>query len=165
MNYIPIYSQVQPKATSHGGTPYATTNVVRIPRGYSINNIDVETAKHELAHTVRHSLDGSMFHFLQDALRYWYMRQHTCSTVSNYAYAFNEGWAEYWAGSCRRSLYGGSKTNFKIEGNVANALRELQSKCSSTFRQMVQVLQDNRGKVHSFASFNSLHYAKYKCKL
>ena len=37
----------------HGGTPYSTTNTIRIPSGY---DYDLETAKHELAHTVRHTL-------------------------------------------------------------------------------------------------------------
>ena len=37
----------------HGGTPYATTNKIRIPSGYRYT---YTTAKHELAHTVRHTL-------------------------------------------------------------------------------------------------------------
>ena len=41
------------KAPLHGGTPYATTNKIRIPSGYSYR---FQTAQHELAHTVRHSL-------------------------------------------------------------------------------------------------------------
>ena len=40
-------------APIHGGTPYSTTDKIRIPSGY---NYDFGTAKHELAHTVRHSL-------------------------------------------------------------------------------------------------------------
>ena len=40
-------------AVLHGGTPYATTNKIRIPKGY---NYDENTARHELAHTVRHTL-------------------------------------------------------------------------------------------------------------
>ena len=41
------------RAPIHGGTPYSTTDKIRIPSGY---NYDFGTAKHELAHTVRHSL-------------------------------------------------------------------------------------------------------------
>ena len=45
--------KVVTRAPVHGGTPYATTNKIRIPSSY---NFDFETAKHELAHTVRHTL-------------------------------------------------------------------------------------------------------------
>ena len=40
-------------APIHGGTPFSTTDKIRIPSGY---NYDLSTAKHDLAHTVRHSL-------------------------------------------------------------------------------------------------------------
>lgn len=45
--------KVVTNAPLHGGTPYATTDKIRIPSGYSYHFV---TAKHELAHTVRHSL-------------------------------------------------------------------------------------------------------------
>ena len=45
--------KVVTRAPVHGGTPYATTSKIRIPSSY---NFDFETAKHELAHTVRHTL-------------------------------------------------------------------------------------------------------------
>ena len=45
--------KVVTRAPIHGGTPYSTTDKIRIPSGYSF---DLKTAKHELAHTVRHSL-------------------------------------------------------------------------------------------------------------
>ena len=37
----------------HGGTPYATTNKIRIPRGFNYN---WRTARHEFAHTMRQTL-------------------------------------------------------------------------------------------------------------
>ena len=40
-------------AIIHGGTPYALLNKVMVPKNYPVS---FETAKHELAHTVRHSL-------------------------------------------------------------------------------------------------------------
>ena len=86
----------------HGGTPYATNDVVRIPR--RTNGISFETAKHELAHTIRQSYDGSLGHFLFDVVRYKYMQQHYCSKRTNKGFAFNEGWAEFWAGSCYAGL-------------------------------------------------------------
>ena len=45
--------KVVTRAPIHGGTPYSTTNKIRIPSNYNYN---IETAKHEFAHTVRHSL-------------------------------------------------------------------------------------------------------------
>ena len=41
------------RALLHGGTPYATTNKIMIPSGYNYNG---RVARHELAHTVRHTL-------------------------------------------------------------------------------------------------------------
>lgn len=58
---------VQTKTLIHGGTPYSTTNTVRIPRNYPIT---YEMAQHEFAHTIRHSFDGSLAHFLYDVARY-----------------------------------------------------------------------------------------------
>jgi hypothetical protein len=59
---------IRTNAIVHGGTPYATTDVVRIPSKYK--SISYSTAKHEFAHTFRHSFDGNMVHFLADVARY-----------------------------------------------------------------------------------------------
>ena len=45
--------KVVTRAPIHGGTPYSTTDKIRIPSGYNFN---FEAAQHELAHTVRHTL-------------------------------------------------------------------------------------------------------------
>ena len=50
-------------------TVYATLNRVHIQRG---EDLSIGTAKHELAHTVRHSYDGNYWHFLGDVIRYKY---------------------------------------------------------------------------------------------
>ena len=82
----------------HGGTPYATTDVIRIPR--KTKSISYETAKHELAHRVRHSYDGNILHFGKDVIKYKYTQHHHCGKKTNQGFAFNEGWAEFWAGTC-----------------------------------------------------------------
>lgn len=64
--YSTLY--VQTKALIHGGTSYATTDTIRIPPKYS--SITLKTAQHEFAHTIRHSFDGSLGHFLIDVVRY-----------------------------------------------------------------------------------------------
>jgi len=144
----------------HGGTPYALLSQVRIPRNY--RHIDVSMALHELAHTLRHSLDGNMAHFLYDVMRYRYMRSHTCSTRSNHGYAFNEGWAEFWAGDCN-GVYGASPADYSVEGNVAKALRRLMNRCNSSYRNFVLVLKST--KVHSFGDFNKGHERLFRCRL
>ena len=50
--------KVVTRAPINGGTPYSTTDKIRIPSGYSFN---LEAAKHELAHTVRHSMVSTIF--------------------------------------------------------------------------------------------------------
>ena len=159
------YLHVRTGVLIHGGTPYATTNIVRIPNSYSASQLTYATAKHELAHIFRHRYDGNGAHFSWDAVRFWYMRSHTCATNSNYGYAFNEGWAEYWARTCLASSYGGSATNYKIEGNVANGLRRLSARCPNTRNdaRFVQVLKRNRGNIHSFHSFNYRFKQLYNC--
>ena len=111
-DYISRMSTSLPYSTLHVSTNavfaswfnavYATLDRVRIQRG---EDLLVETAKHELAHTVRHSYDGSNGHFLVDAARYSYAQHHYCGKQTNYGFAFNEGWAEFWAGGCYRKLW------------------------------------------------------------
>ena len=60
---------IRTNALIHAGTPYATTNVVRIPRKYE-KYFTYATAKHEFAHTIRHSFDGTLAQFLGDVIRY-----------------------------------------------------------------------------------------------
>ena len=57
---------------------------------------------HEFGHALRHTIDGDQRHFTDDASRWTYARNHgICGSAAGYidieAFAFNEGWAEYWA--------------------------------------------------------------------
>ncbi|CAH1794255.1 unnamed protein product [Owenia fusiformis] len=133
-------------ALIHGGTPWAMTQRIRIPSGYSLTG---NTAKHELAHIARHTLDGSAAHFLVDVARYGYARNHNLYMSTNEGFAFNEGWAEYWAGDC--SYTSGDGTDMKIEGNVAAALCKL-AKCKG-HPAMWKTLEANRGRIHSYNDF------------
>ena len=153
------YSSLKVKTESKvtAGVPYATTDNIRIPKGYSLT---LATAKHELAHTIRHSLDGSLRHFLYDAGRFWYLRHHDCNKKTNFGFAFNEGWAAYWAGGCTSN----SGTDYTIEGNVATALRNLSNLACHSGNgpsRMVDVLERNRGSIHSFGEFKAKHDAMY----
>ena len=80
---------------------FALIDTIRIPGGYRLS---IEAAKHEFAHTVRHSYDGGLIHLYRNIWRYRYAQRHNCSTMTNYGFAFNEGWAEFWAGQCISEL-------------------------------------------------------------
>ena len=73
----------------------------------------------------------------------------------NKGFAFNEGWAENWAGTL--STCAGDPTNFNYEGNVATALNGLEQ-CVGR-KTMVQVLQQNPagvvGGIHSYSEFRA----------
>jgi hypothetical protein len=54
---------------------------------------------HEFGHALRHTVDGDQRHLTDDASRWTYLRKHDyCGSnlVDIEAFAFNEGWAEYW---------------------------------------------------------------------
>lgn len=122
-----------------------------------------ELGRHELAHVVRRILDGSFVHFVRDVVKYVYTRNQNCKTRSNEGYAFNEGWAEYWAGEC---LWPWQRVrpdaSYDVEGNVAHALRELQADCGSSDAQMVATLKKRRA-VPSFGELDARHRALNNC--
>lgn len=161
----PVAIEVDLDSVINGGSPYSTTDTIHVPTGYTNYNggnyLELSTCKHEFAHIIRHYYDGSYAHFLSDVTSYWYLRSHDCNDKTNYGFAFNEGWAEYWSNTCT-SLTG---TDYEIEGNVATALRKLQNKCLSTDYKMVNVLKTYPNSIHSFAEYNNKHYNLYACKL
>ena len=82
----------------NSGAPYTTTDVIRIPKSSDPNSLS--TAKREFAHTIRHSYDGNLLHFLFDAVKFQYAQRHHCNLKTSLRFAFNEGWAQYYAGGC-----------------------------------------------------------------
>jgi hypothetical protein len=114
-------------------------------------------AQHEFAHSFRHQLDGDKAHFTYDSARFWYLRSHSSTSCSstNHGFAFNEGWAEYWADEVRATPCSSSQ-DFSIERNVGFELKRLQSACVGATRgRMVQVLAQNRGRIHSMSDFSN----------
>ena len=100
--------------------------------------------------------DGSLNHLGADAIRFNYFRSHSCGSKTNEGFAFNEGWAEFWAGSCKGPVYfGSSPTDYTIEGNVANGLRQLQATNGLNDFEMVDVLDGANGTIHSFQEYES----------
>ena len=131
------------------GTPFTTTNSIRWPGGYAVR-ANYSVPFHEFAHSVRHTYDGSFGHFLIDAARYQYPQTHTSCKVTNQGFAFNEGWAEYWAGDYSTCS---PATNYNQEGNVAAELARLE-RCSNR-PAMVRVLRESRGQIHSIGDFQT----------
>lgn len=153
------------------GTPLSPYTDVYWPAGYSpVRNIDIDfglgplvprsVARHEYAHTFRHALDGGKLHFASDSLEFWYARTHSASSCkqnkpANHGFAFNEGWAEYWADEVQLKPCP-NPTDFSIERNVAFELRQLQRFCQGVTRgRMVAVLQQNKGRIHSMSDFSN----------
>lgn len=98
--------------------------------------------------------DGNFNHLVVDAVRFNYFRQHSCNSQTNEGFAFNEGWAEFWAGSCKGfAFYGSSSTSYTIEGNVANGLRQLQTNFGLSDFQMVDILKSP--PIHSFQDYKT----------
>ncbi len=96
--------------------------------------------------------DGNLTHLLSDALEFNYFRAHHCGFQSNKGFAFNEGWAEFWAGSCTQASYGESALDYTIEGNVAKGLRQLRANGLSD-SDMVNILKRSGGTIHSFEEY------------
>jgi hypothetical protein len=147
------------------GVPFTPYTDVFWPGNYApIRNIGTpampvmrSVAQHEFAHSFRHQLDGDKGHFAFDSARFWYLRSHsgTSCAPTNHGFAFNEGWAEYWADEVRSTPCTNSQ-DFSIERNVAFELKRLQSTCVGVTRgRMVQVLAQNRGRIHSMSDFSN----------
>jgi hypothetical protein len=132
------------------GVPFTTTDTTRWPSGYPTGG-GYSTNFHEFAHSVRHSYDGGTAHFLFDAARFGYPRSHNLCSNTNPGFAFNEGWAEYWARTV--ATCPPSPTDYSDEGNVASALTSLE-KCAGR-AAMVRVLRESPGAIHSFDEFQS----------
>src|SRR6188472_300206 len=109
-----------------------------------------ETAYHEFAHSFRHAYDaprgiGGLGHFFGLDVPYWnYAQKHDDCKKTNSGFAFNEGWASYWAGKFSNGQApscGGDGRDYSIEGNVTAALNRLQRLCGATRAGMVAVLE------------------------
>ncbi len=143
------------------GVPFSPYTDVFWPAGYSptkvVDGATKSVAQHEYAHTVRHALDGNEAHFFFDSGRFWYLRSHSGSacTPTNHGFAFNEGWAEFWADEVRATPCPNA-TDFSIERNVAFELKRLVRTCQGVDRgRMVAVLAQNRGRIHSMSDFSN----------
>jgi hypothetical protein len=141
-----------------GGTPFTPGTSILWPGGYKVGHGDTpgrnDITFHEFGHSMRHGLDGDFGHFLGDAVTFGYARDHEPCLHTNAGYAFNEGWAEFWAGDYYGAPHCDRPGDMETEGNVAAALVELMENCAGGQRKlMVEVLERNPLRIHSFAEF------------
>ena len=127
------------------------------PTGYSGGGDDSVTL-HEFGHVIRHGYDGDAGHFLGDVVTHNYLQNHESCNKTGLGFAFNEGWAEYWARDYAPapSCAGRAADDYEVEGNVAAALADIEVRCYGGRRApMVDVLRANPGVIHSFAEFQA----------
>jgi hypothetical protein len=152
----PFGVEIQADAIT-GGTPFTPGTSILWPGGYPVGyrgGGDDTITRHEFGHVIRHGFDGDLGHFFGDVVTYGYAREHTQCLHSNAGYAFNEGWAEFWAPDFEPAPPCDRPGDMETEGNVAAALTELMENCAGgRKRPMVENLQRNPGTIHSFNEF------------
>lgn len=142
-----------------GGTPFTPGTSILWPGGYRVGPDpgDDATTEHEYAHAMRHGMDGDFGHFIGDAATFDYARNHEACSRTNQGFAFNEGWAEFWARRFGPAPDCGRPGDMETEGNVAAALTELMENCAGGQRKlMVETLRANPLRIHSFDEFKAL---------
>lgn len=143
-------------SAASAGVPFALLSTISWPTGFVGGGVrSVNSVFHEFAHTARHSFDGSMAHFLDDVVRFGYLRNHDYCDVTNPAYAFNEAWGWFW--ETRTSAPPRSRRTcnmpprWDVEGDVAADLRQW-ARCLG-YGNLARVLRENPGSIHSRDEF------------
>jgi hypothetical protein len=139
------------------GVPFTPGTSILWPGGFPVGyggGGDDSITRHEFGHVIRHGFDGDFGHFLGDVVTHNYLQNHEACNRTGLGFAFNEGWAEFWAEDFAPAPDCGRPGDMETEGNVAAALTELMANCAGNQRRvMVEVLQRNPGTIHSFAEF------------
>lgn len=139
------------------GVPFTPGTSILWPGGFPVGyggGGDDTITRHEYGHVIRHGFDGDFGHFLGDVVAHNYLQNHAACNRTSPGFAFNEGWAEFWAGDFDPAPDCGRPGDMETEGNVAAALVELMENCAGGKRSvMVDVLRRNPGTIHSFAEF------------
>lgn len=129
------------------------SNATTSPQGTD-NFFDYSVNFHEFGHAIRHSFDGDINHFNWDNTRFYYGREHGLCDSKNFGFAFNEGWAEFWAqeplfyAPCPSGIL-----DFETELNVAFDLTSLMLCTGRTRREMVELLGSRQDFIHSDNDF------------
>lgn len=171
MGFAPPGGRRKVNANAPALTPLAPYDMILWPPFYEAGPAMMDgdqlvptkwTTTHEFAHTFRHVYDGGLAHFFEDAAGYLYPQMHKDCKETNLGFAFNEGWAEYWAGQFPRDpetgnlkACAGDQSKHRYEGNVALSLLALEQCPEYTRQDLVDTLAQSRGLVHSFDDFRS----------
>ncbi len=152
----------------HFGTPYAFFDYVVLATNYVASrpsrSLRRRTITHEFGHTIRHTADGDVFHWNSDNFWWVYARSHNGTEVTNQAYAFNEGWANYWRGVVTASSVtplsapGAAYLDWN-ERHVGARLLALSSASGAGPALMDRVLRTNPGRIHSLFEFEQRYCA------
>ena len=141
------------------GVPFSPFTSIWWPGGFPVGyggGGDSSITWHEYGHVLRAGFDGDLGHFLGDVVTHNYLQTHETCNQTGPGFAFNEGWAEYWAQDFAPAPDCGRPGDMETEGNVAAALTDLANNCAAGQRKlMVEVLRDNPGTIHSFAEFKA----------
>ena len=143
------------------GVPFTLHTTIMWPSGFPVGYSgggDDSITRHEFGHVIRHGYDGDLGHFLGDVATHNYLQNHEACNKTGLGFAFNEGWAEYWARdySPAPACEGRAADDYEVEGNVAAALTDLEVNCFSGSRPaMVNILRANPGVIHSFQDFRA----------
>lgn len=171
-----------------GGTPYTYFDHIVLGTDFArsgrfSNHLDRRgTMFHEFGHSIRHVADGSEAHWGWDNFRWAYARIHGGCEQFNTQLAFNEGWAVFWADArgaegirvcdANDSVANLNPSTDKLidwtEAKVARQLKRLATALSTTAAdaaiKMVDVLERNKGTIHSLRDFEVKFCAMYQTK-
>jgi hypothetical protein len=142
--YPPFHYDIEYWSGVVSGTPWTNLETTHWPIHYHSS-----ATKHEFGHAARHSSDGNIDEFNLDVVRFVYAQYHSdhCNT-HNEGFAFNEGWAEYWAGTINDCGRAAGTFDSHVEADVANFLRYVET-CVGGRGGMLRVLHEHPGGVHS----------------
>ena len=146
------------------GTPWTDYTTIEWPSGFPVSR---ERVRNEFWHTIRNASLGSEAAFLDEvSVGDPMLRRSPCSRTSP-QYAFNEGWAEFWAGDFYPApdCSSGTATDQAIEGDVAWTLTRLAANCAvASPKRMVETLLAQGPKIHSLTDFMAaLHVGSASC--
>lgn len=125
-----------------GGTPYTFYNHLVLTEKWTEKDSYVQenwrrhTVNHEFGHSVRHVADGDVHHWNWDNFRWVYARSHSGCEVFNTQYAFNEGWAGYWANMALNSTPNG------CTDGPSNPVHSPETRSSSQRAKFVDWVED-----------------------
>jgi hypothetical protein len=142
------------------GVPTSETDPLFDPYFSQFTNYG--TMFHEFGHALRHTIDGDLRHLTDDASRWTYLRGHSlCGSDSGYvdieAFAFNEGWAEFWAMDTGNLIAINCGSSFDLtdmtkEGAVMNDLHAVAQAISACLPPTANRAEAFRSQRHNLFS-------------